>query len=112
MALGYSDSSTTCASCNNKGLLGVATESATPPPARQFTGVGGFTWNWDGCSSTPFLHSGGVWQVVAYDDPASLEIKVQLARQVGMRGMNMFDIHGNTDPWDLADALQHGLRLA
>ena len=67
--------------------------------------------SWDACSNTPFLRSAGAQQVVAYDDPVSLEIKAQLVREAGMRGVNMFDVHGDTDDWDLTDALRRGLGL-
>ena len=87
-------------------------DAAAMPPPRQFAGGGGFSRRWDGCSGTPFLRSGGARQVVSYDDPASLAAKAQLAREAGMRGVNLFDVHGDTDEWDLADALRRGLALA
>ncbi|EIW62034.1 glycoside hydrolase [Trametes versicolor FP-101664 SS1] len=76
---------------------------------RLFAGGGGFERLWDACSSTPFLRSAGARQVITYDDPVSLEMKAQLARAAGMRGVNLFDISGDTDNWDLADALLRGL---
>ncbi|KAI9066735.1 glycoside hydrolase family 18 protein [Trametes sanguinea] len=85
----------------------VSVESAEPRAL--FAGTSGFARGWDLCSSTPFLHSDAARQVVAYDDPVSLEMKAQLAREAGMRGVNMFDVHGDTDDWDLADALLRGL---
>ena len=48
----------------------------------------------------------GNWHLpgrILYDDPVSLEIKAQLVLQAGMLGVNMFDIHGDTDEWDLTD---------
>ncbi|KAI0776101.1 glycoside hydrolase superfamily [Trametes elegans] len=78
-------------------------------PRALFAGAGGFAREWDACSSTPFLRSAAARQVVAYDDPVSLEMKAQLAREAGMRGVNMFDVHGDTDGWDLADAILRGL---
>ncbi|KAH9943511.1 glycoside hydrolase [Epithele typhae] len=80
-----------------------------PSSSRKFAGAHGFRRTWDACSSTPFLRSAGARQVVAYDDPASLEVKAQFARRAGMRGVNMFDVHGDTDAWDLVDALRRGL---
>ena len=50
-------------------------------------------------------------QVVTYDDPVSLEMKGQLVRQAGMLGVNMFDVHGDTDEWALVDSLRKGLGL-
>ena len=94
------------------------TSSDTPPSIhaaqaqqqpREFAGARGLRREWDGCSSTPFLRGAG--QVVAYDDPASLALKAQLAARAGMRGVNLFDVHGDTDAGDLADALRRGLGL-
>ena len=45
------------------------------------------------------------------DDPQSLEMKATFARYAGLRGVNLFDIHGDTDEADLADALRRGLGL-
>ncbi|KAI1795158.1 glycoside hydrolase [Ganoderma leucocontextum] len=80
-------------------------------PRRLFAGANGFVREWDECSSTPFLRSEAARQVVTYDDPVSLEMKGQLVRQAGMLGVNMFDIHGDTDRWDLTDAVRRGLGL-
>ncbi|PIL37075.1 hypothetical protein GSI_00767 [Ganoderma sinense ZZ0214-1] len=79
--------------------------------SRFFAGGNGFVREWDACSNTPFLRSEGASQIVTYDDPVSLEMKAQLVRQAGMLGANMFDIHGDTDEWDLTDALRRGLGL-
>ncbi|KAJ6539469.1 glycoside hydrolase [Mycena capillaripes] len=78
-------------------------------PNNTFNGNGGFTRYWDECSSTPFLRSPSSSQVVTYDDPQSLEMKATLAKQVGMLGVNMFDVHGDTDSWDLTDSIRRGL---
>jgi len=76
-----------------------------------YTGWSGFTRYWDNCSSTPFVRSGAADQVVAYDDPLSLGLKAAFARDAGMLGVNLFDVHGDTDQWDLTDALRGGLGL-
>ncbi|KAI0353577.1 glycoside hydrolase [Trametes cingulata] len=78
-------------------------------PRALFAGAGGFERRWDACSSTPFLRSAAARQVVAYDDPVSLEMKAQFAREAGLRGVNLFDVSGDTDDWDLADALLRGV---
>ncbi|KAJ7764999.1 glycoside hydrolase [Mycena maculata] len=75
----------------------------------RFDGSGGYTRCWDSCSSTPFLRSPSAGQVVTYDDPQSLGMKAAFARRRGMRGVNMFDVHGDTDDWDLADSIRRGL---
>ena len=90
-------------------LLRAAIENREPRSL--FAGANGFVRGWDECSSTPFLRNEGARQVVAYDDPVSLEMKGQLVRQARMLGVNMFDVTGDTDQWDLADALRRGLGL-
>ncbi|TFK92187.1 glycoside hydrolase family 18 protein [Polyporus arcularius HHB13444] len=91
------------------GALRLAIENAEPRSL--FAGDKGFVRMWDACSSTPYLRSAGAGQVVTYDDPVSLEMKAQMVRQAGMRGVNMFDVHGDTEEWDLVDALRRGLGL-
>jgi chitinase len=76
-----------------------------------FTALQGFERKWDVCSSTPYLRSAAAKQVITYDDPQSLEMKAVFARYTGLLGVNMFDIHGDTDGWDLTDAVRRGLGL-
>ncbi|KAJ7904643.1 glycoside hydrolase [Mycena olivaceomarginata] len=76
-------------------------------PDGSFNGTGGFTRDFDECSSTPYLWSGH--QVVTYDDPESLGLKAAFAKKMGMCGVNMFDVHGDTDGWDLVDAIRRSL---
>lgn len=75
-----------------------------------YTGGAGFERVWDQCSNTPFLRS-TVGQVVTYDDPESLGMKAAFSKKVGMMGINMFDVHGDTDEWELIDAVRKGLEL-
>jgi len=74
-----------------------------------YLGSGGFTRKWDDCSSTPFLVSSAVNQVITYDDPESLELKAAFAKKAGIRGVNMFDVHGDTSAWELIDSVRKGL---
>lgn len=76
-----------------------------------YIGGGGFTRYWDECSSTPFLRSESAGQVITYDDPESLSMKADFVKQMGMLGVNMFDVHGDTDAWDLIDSVRNGLKL-
>ncbi|KAI0733000.1 glycoside hydrolase superfamily [Fomitopsis betulina] len=76
-----------------------------------YDGWSGFSREWDECSSTPFLRSATADQVVTYDDPLSLGMKAAFVQGVGLLGVNMFDISGDTDQWDLTDALRKGLGL-
>ena len=46
---------------------------------------------------------------MTYDDPESIKIKAAFAKEVGLLGLNMFDIHGDTRTWDLVDAARQGL---
>ncbi|KAG2077302.1 glycoside hydrolase family 18 protein [Suillus decipiens] len=65
----------------------------------------GFQRSWDECSATPFLHSNT--QTIPYDDPESLAMKGAFAKKTGMLGVNMFDVHGDTDEWDLITATRN-----
>jgi chitinase len=67
----------------------------------------GFQRSWDKCSATPFLHSDT--QTIPYDDPESLGMKGAFAKKTGMLGVNMFDVHGETDEWDLITATRKSL---
>lgn len=77
-----------------------------------YVGCGGFTRGWDACSSTPFLRSDRETQIVTYDDPQSLFLKSAFAKQHGLLGVNLFDVHGDTDKWELVDILRQGLGLS
>ena len=76
-----------------------------------YVGCGGFTREWDACSSTPFVRSDKEQQLVTYDDPQSLGLKSAFAKQHGLLGVNLFDVHGDTDRWELVDSLRQGLGL-
>jgi len=96
----------------------VADVDASPPPtpnafaaAASFVGAGGFTRHWDVCSSTPYLRSGFAQQIITFDDPQSLALKAAFAKEAGILGVNMFDVHGDTDDWDLVDSLRKGLGI-
>lgn len=81
------------------------------PNAFQGSNQNQFTRYWDGCSNTPFLRSEKAMQVISYDDPQSLELKGLLAKQMGLLGVNMFDVSGESDHWDLIDGVRRGLGL-
>jgi len=79
--------------------------------AAAFEGAGGFTRHWDACSSTPFLRSEFAQQIITFDDPQSLGLKATWAKEAGILGVNIFDIHGDTDDWDLVNSLRNGLGI-
>ena len=87
---------------------GVLCRDATSP--ERYVGCGGFTREWDPCSSTPYLRS-EAGQVITYDDAQSLELKSAYAKQSGLLGINIFDVHGDTNEWELLDSLRLGLGL-
>ena len=105
------------------GDLMVAVDGSSPAPAPSpsptphaftaalFDGAGGFTRHWDTCSSTPFLRSEFAEQIITFDDPQSLGLKAAWAKEAGILGVNIFDVHGDTDDWDLTDALRKGLGI-
>ena len=88
---------------------------STPPNVfstlPSFQGAGGFTRHWDLCSSTPFLRSEFAQQIITFDDPHSLGLKAAWVKEAGILGVNIFDVHGDTDDWDLVDSIRNGLGL-
>jgi chitinase len=92
----------------SQGAL-VRTTPADPDSPCSFVAGGGFERSWDDCSSTPFLHSSSAGQVITYDDPKSLGMKAQFTRELNCLGINMFDVHGDTDQWDLTNSVRRGL---
>ncbi|KAF5344082.1 hypothetical protein D9758_008833 [Tetrapyrgos nigripes] len=74
-----------------------------------FQSSGGFSRQWDECSSTPFLHSSDGGQVISYDDPESVRKKARFAQAMGMRGVNLFELSGDTEDWALLKAMAGGL---
>jgi chitinase len=76
-----------------------------------YVGGGGFTREWDACSSTPFLRSEATGQIITYDDAQSLELKSAYAKQSELLGINIFDVHGDTNEWELLASIQRGLGL-
>ena len=95
----------------------VVVDAPSPVPtthtftAALFDGTGGFTRYWDACSSTPFLRSEFAEQIITFDDPQSLSLKAAWAKEAGILGVNIFDVHGDTDDWDLVDSLRKGLGI-
>jgi chitinase len=78
-----------------------------------WVGAGGFTREWDSCSSTPWLKSWATGQVVTYDDPQSISLKAQFARQAGLRGTSVWEITGDMGPsdWSILSAARSGLGI-
>ncbi|KAJ2777376.1 hypothetical protein H4R18_005181 [Coemansia javaensis] len=50
---------------------------------------------WDEKSSTPWLYSPQIRRFISYDDPASLEKKVELARTRGLKGIMAWSLHAD-----------------
>ncbi|KAJ1719862.1 hypothetical protein LPJ61_006242, partial [Coemansia biformis] len=50
---------------------------------------------WDDKSSTPWLYSPQIRRFISYDDPASLEKKVDLARSRGLKGIMAWSLHAD-----------------
>lgn len=76
-----------------------------------YVGGGGFSRSFDACSSSPFLTSPNVAQVITYDDPESLGLKAAFAKTAGILGVEMFDLTGDTATWDLTDSVRKGLGI-
>lgn len=94
-----------------RGLVDQGALCSDPNWPGGYLGCGGFTREWDTCSSTPFLRSEIVGQVISYDDVQSLGLKSSLVRERKLLGVNMFDLHGDTDQWELVDSVRRGLGL-
>lgn len=90
---------------------GVLAPSTAADGTVQYIGGGGFERRWDSCSETPFLRSKSSAQIVTYDDAESLALKARFAKEVGMMGVNIFDIHGDTDEHHLIDAIREAMGL-
>lgn len=74
-------------------------------------GKNGYTRKWDDCSSTPYAYNQARSTVVTYDDPVSLKIKANFAREQGLAGTGMWDISGDTSDYVLTKATRAGLGL-
>jgi len=55
----------------------------------------GWTNGWDSASQTPWLYRASDNTFVSYDDPKSLQIKVNWARCNGMAGVMIWDLHND-----------------
>ncbi|KAG7096817.1 hypothetical protein E1B28_004226 [Marasmius oreades] len=75
----------------------------------ELTAAGGFTSEWDECSSTPFLRSQKAKQVVPFDNARSIGMKAEFVRRTRMRGVNFFDLQGDTNSYVLVDAARRVL---
>lgn len=79
----------------------------------KWVGAGGFTREWDNCSSTPWLKSWESGQIISYDDPDSISLKAQFSRQAGLRGASVWEITGDMGPadWSILSAARSGLEI-
>ena len=83
------------------------------PATGNWVGDNGFTREWDECSSTPWLKSPYSGQLITYDDPQSISMKAQYARQAGLRGTSVWEITGDMggSNWSLLTAARSGLGI-
>ena len=68
----------------------------------------GWTYGYDLSTQTPFVYnnlSAAVPQIISYDDPSSLLLKREYARQKGMSGMMFWLMHADTDNGELTKLL-------
>lgn len=80
----------------------------------QYIGGGGFTRNWDECSSTPWLKSTSSGQIITYDDPQSISLKGQFAKQAGLKGCSVWSLDGDylgPGSWPLSKAARSGMGI-
>lgn len=76
-----------------------------------FTGAGGFTRNWDECSSTPWLKSEASGQIITYDDTESFNLKGQFAAQAGLKGCSVWAMDGDLEGFPLISAARSGMGI-
>jgi chitinase len=62
-------------------------------------------------TSQPWLKSSQTGQIITYDDPISISLKSQFARQANLRGTNFWEITGDSSSWSLLDAARSGLGI-
>lgn len=111
MVVVHSDEGTDGVQVQFRTLVAQGALSPSGSDSPKYTGSGGFRREWHRCTSTPWLRSEYSGQIITYDDPESLSMKAEFARRVGMLGVNMWEIHGDTDDWALVDGIRSGLAL-
>ncbi|KAF7428523.1 hypothetical protein PC9H_007747 [Pleurotus ostreatus] len=75
-----------------------------------YVGDNGYKRGWDNCSSTPFLFNTAKNTFVSYDDPPSLAMKAQFAKQKGFGGCFTWSLDQD-DGVALQDAIRKDLGL-
>ncbi|KAL1661465.1 glycoside hydrolase family 18 protein [Schizophyllum commune] len=83
----------------------------TDPNGPAFIGGNGFMRQWDECSGTPYLVSPEAHSVISYDDTESLAMKAKWVKEMGMMGVNTWDVHGDTDDLVLVKATREAMGL-
>jgi chitinase len=66
----------------------------------------GWSTYWDQMTETPFAYNKQTNQFVTYDDPASLRIKTQFAKEHGLGGMMLWSLEMDDTSHSLLNALQ------
>ncbi|RSH80958.1 uncharacterized protein EHS24_008387 [Apiotrichum porosum] len=92
---------------------GLVSQGALVLSDGSYIGAGGFTRHWDSCSSTPWLKSTSSGQIVTYDDPESMNLKGQFAKQAGLKGCNVWSMDGDylASAWPNTAAVRSGMGI-
>jgi len=64
---------------------------------------------WDSIAQAPFLFNTKFNNVISYDDPQSLKIKMNYIQENGFAGVMMWELNGDTDDWILVNTMKDNL---
>lgn len=73
----------------------------------------GWVRGYDNATQTPYIYNmeevdGTVPQIISYDDPDSIRLKVEFAKANGMNGVMFWAMYGDTDEGELSAVLAEG----
>ncbi|MBP7682066.1 MAG: glycoside hydrolase family 18 protein [Deltaproteobacteria bacterium] len=66
----------------------------------------GFVRHWDDAAQVPWLFNASTGVFITYDDPESLAVKRELADELGLGGIMIWDLSSDTASHDLLDAVR------
>jgi len=62
---------------------------------------------WDSVAQAPYLFNTKFNNVISYDDPQSLKIKMNYVQENGLAGVMMWDLDGDSEDWILVNTLNN-----
>ncbi len=78
-----------------------------------FAGAGGYTRYWDMIAQVPYLYSSTAKSFITYDDPQSMNAKMNYANQMGLGGVMFWELSEDTTTagTSLMDTIYESMRL-